>query len=157
MVFEGGGQRALVAVLVVELVVPLQDELTGPDDLGRWLGGRVEQRLGLAELPGEVAVWVGRAHGAVSLTEAGGGLEAGLFVRVVERRAAGQQGAGRRRGRRDDGVVRLEGHAAAGHVFGGEAYGREGVGELDRRREESLERRRRRRTLGGRGRDSLRA
>lgn len=61
-------QRALVAVLVVELVVPLQDELAGPQGLRGGLRGQLADGLGLAELPGEVA----RARGA---QDGGGGVE----------------------------------------------------------------------------------
>lgn len=55
-ILPGRRQRALVAVLVVELVVPLQDELAGSERLGGGLGGELADGLGLAELPGEVAL-----------------------------------------------------------------------------------------------------
>lgn len=172
VVVEGGGQRALVAVLVVELVVPLQDELAGSQRLGGWLGGGkgggkgggLEEGLGLAVLPGEVAGagLLRGAQGGVSVGEArgrGGGLEALVrflpVISVVERGAAGEEGPGRGRRGRDDGVVRLEGHPAAGDVFGGESDWRKGVGELHRGRDETLERWRRRGALGGRRRDGF--
>lgn len=61
-------QRALVAVLVVELVVPLQDELAGPQGLWGGLWGELAGGLGLAELPGEVA-------GARGAQDGGGGVK----------------------------------------------------------------------------------
>lgn len=94
VILQGGWQRALVAVLVVELVVPLEDRLTGPQHLRGGLGGGggVEQGRGLAQLSGQVAAGVGRAQRAVacsagSLRYARGGLEAGLLVGLVERGA----------------------------------------------------------------------
>lgn len=54
-VLQGGWQWALVAVLVMELVVPLQDQLALPQQLGGGLRGRLADGLGLAELAGEVA------------------------------------------------------------------------------------------------------
>lgn len=74
-ILEGWRQRALVAVLVVELVVPLEDELARSQWLRGGLGGRLEHRLGLAELPGEVA-GAGRLGGAQ-----GGGTQGGVAVR----------------------------------------------------------------------------
>lgn len=85
VILEGRRQRALVAVLVVELVVPLEDELARSQrlrgGLRGWLEDRLEDRLGLTELPGEVA-GAGRlggtqGGGGVDVREAaGGGLEA---------------------------------------------------------------------------------
>lgn len=167
VVVEGGGQRALVAVLVVELMVPLQDELAGSQRLGGGLGGGkgggLEEGLGLAVLPGKVAGagMLRGAQGGVSVGEARGrgGLEALVrclpFLSVVDRGAAGEEGPERGRRGRDDGVVRLEGHPAAGDVFGGESDWRKGVGELHRGRDETLERWRRRGALGGRRRDGF--
>lgn len=67
-------------MLVVELVVPLQDELARPEDLRGRLGGRLTYGLGLAELAGEVAGAGARgsgAQGGVAEREAGsGGLQA---------------------------------------------------------------------------------
>lgn len=79
-ILQGWRQRALVAVLVVELVVPLEDELARSQRLRGGLGGQLADRLGLAELPGEVAR-AGRLGGAqgggADMREAGvGGLEA---------------------------------------------------------------------------------
>lgn len=159
-------------MLVVELVVPLQDQLTGSERLGGRLGGGLEEGLGLAELPGEVA-GARRLRGAQSGgtqdgvnggVAGGGGLEA--LVRAlcflsggedfVQRGAAGEEGPRRGRGRRDDGVVRVEGHPAARDVFGGESDRREGVSELDGRGDQSLERRWGRWALCGRGWDGFR-
>lgn len=63
VILEGWRQRALVAVLVVELVVPLEDELARSQRLRGRLRGRLLDRLGLAKLPGEVARagWLGGA------------------------------------------------------------------------------------------------
>lgn len=80
VVLQGWWQGALVAVLVVELVVPLEDELARSHGLRGGLGGWLENRLGLAELPGEEA-GAGRLGGAqgggdvggVDMREAGGG------------------------------------------------------------------------------------
>lgn len=47
-------------------------------------------------------------------------------------------------------MVGLEGHPASGDMLRGEADRRQGVGELNRRGYERLERRRRWGTLGGR-------
>lgn len=55
VVLEGWRKRALVAVLVVELVVPLEDELARPQHLRGRLGGRLVDWCRLAELAGEVA------------------------------------------------------------------------------------------------------
>lgn len=75
-ILQGWWQRALVAVLVVELVVPLEDELARSQRLRGGLGGQLADRLGLAELPGEVA-GAGRLGGAqgggADVREAGGG------------------------------------------------------------------------------------
>lgn len=49
-VLQGGWHWALVAVLVMELVVPLQDQLALPQQLGGGLRGRLANGLGLAEL-----------------------------------------------------------------------------------------------------------
>lgn len=95
----------------------------------------------------------------------GGGLEALVSAvclfsggeHIVQRRAAGEEGPRRGRRGRDDGVVRLEGHPAAGDVLGGEADGRDGVDELDGRWDQRLERRWRRRALGGRRWDGFRS
>lgn len=83
VILQGRWQRALVAVLVVELVVPLEDELARSQRLRGGLRGRLVDRLGLAELPGEVAGAgrLGRAQGGgdqggVDVRESGGGLEA---------------------------------------------------------------------------------
>lgn len=83
VILQGRRQRALVAVLVVELVVPLEDELARSQRLRGGLRGRLEERLGLAVLPGEVAGAgrLGGAQGGVAVREAGaadggGGLEA---------------------------------------------------------------------------------
>lgn len=74
------------------------------------------------------------------MREAGGGGLEGLvrgqgFVcggeRFVQGRAARQEGPRRRRGRRDDGMVGLEGHPTARDVLGGEADWRKGVCELN--------------------------
>lgn len=104
VILQGRRQRPLVAVLVVELVVPLEDELARSQRLRRGLGGRLEDGLGLAELPGEVARRLGGAQGGgnqgggVDVREAGGGGLKALvsFVCVfsggehlVERRAVG--------------------------------------------------------------------
>lgn len=64
-ILQGWWQRTLVAVLVVELVVSLQDELARSQRLRRGLGGELADRLRLAELPGEVAGAgrLGRAQG----------------------------------------------------------------------------------------------
>lgn len=64
-ILQGWRQRTLVAVLVVELVVPLQDELTWSQRLRGGLGGELADGLRLAELPGEVAGAgrLGRAQG----------------------------------------------------------------------------------------------
>lgn len=162
-ILQGWRQRALVAVLVVELVVSLEDELARSQQLRGGLGGQLADRLGLAELPGEVA-GAGRLGGAqggggADVREAGGGGREALagflrFVcgaeRFVQRGAAGQEGPRRRRGRRDDGVVGLEGHPAAGDVLRREAHWRPGVGELNGRRYQSLERRGRWGALAGR-------
>lgn len=84
VILQGCRQRALVAVLVVELVVPLEDEVARPQHLRGRLGGRLANGLGLAELPREVA-GAGRlgraqggaaAQGGVAVREAGGDLEA---------------------------------------------------------------------------------
>lgn len=83
VILQGRRQWALVAVLVVELVVPLEDELARPQRLRGGLRGRLVDGLGLAELPGEVA-GAGRLGGAqgggdqggVDVRESGGGLEA---------------------------------------------------------------------------------
>lgn len=104
VILQGWRQLALVAVLVVELVVPLEDKLARSQRLRRGLGGRLEDGLGLAELPGEVARRLGGAQGGgnqgggVDVREAGGGGLKALvsFVcffsggeHLVERRAAG--------------------------------------------------------------------
>lgn len=151
-------------MLVVELVVPLQDELARPQRLGGGLRGELADGLGLAQLPGEVA----RARaaqdggGGVEVREAGGGGVEGLvrsrgFIgggeRLVQGRAAGQEGPRGRRGRRDDGVVGLEGHATARDVLGGEADWRKGVCELNGGWNQHLESRGRRGALGRRWRD----
>lgn len=52
-------------------------------------------------------------------------------------------------------MVRLEGHPAAGDVLGREADWRQGVGELNRGRDQSLERWRRWGALGGGRRDGF--
>lgn len=62
-ILQGWWQWTLVAVLVVELVVPLQDELARSQRLRGGLGGELADGLGLAELPGEVA-GAGRLGGA---------------------------------------------------------------------------------------------
>lgn len=54
-VLQGCWEGTLVAVLVVELVVPVQDQLARPQRLGGRLGGRLADGLGLAQLTGEVA------------------------------------------------------------------------------------------------------
>lgn len=78
VLLEGRRQWALVAVLVVELVVPLQDELARPQQLRGGLRGGLADRLRLAELSWEVggagAQGFGGGQGCVA--EAGGGLEA---------------------------------------------------------------------------------
>ena len=100
-----------------------------------------------------------RAQGGVAVQQpGGGGLEAlvsflGFVSRgehFVQRQAAHQEGPRGRRGRRDDGMMRLKGHPAARYVLGREAHWRERVGELDRRGYQSLERWWRWRTLVGR-------
>ena len=49
-----GRQGPLVAVLVVQLVVPLQHQVAGPQHLRGGLGRGLPQGLRLADLPGEV-------------------------------------------------------------------------------------------------------
>lgn len=73
--------------------------------------------------------------------------------RLVQGRAAGQEGSGWRRGRGDDGMVGLEGHPAARDVLRGEAHRRKGVRELNGGWYQDLEARGRRRALGRRWRD----
>lgn len=153
-VLQGRRQRALVAVLVVELVVPLEDELARPEWLRGGLGGWLEDWLGLAELAGEVGGagrlggprGGGAQGGVVAREPGGGGLEAltghlraaSGGEHFVKRRASGQEGPRRGRRRGDDGVVWLEGHPAAGDVLRREAHRRERVGELDRRGNQRL-------------------
>lgn len=147
-VLQGRRQRALVTVLVVELVVPLEDQLARSERLRGGLGGRLADRLRLAELAGEVGGagrWGGpqgggAQRGVVAQEPGSGGLEAlaGLLATssggqpFVKRGAAGQEGPRRGWGRRDDGVVWLEGHTATGDVLRREAHRRARVGELDR-------------------------
>lgn len=151
---QGWRQWALVAVLVVELVVPLEDELARPERLRGGLGRRLEDWLGLAELAGEVGGagrlggprGGGAQGGVVAREPGGGGLEAlaGLVCagsggeHFVKRRASGQEGPQRGRRGGDDGVVWLEGHPAAGDVLRREAHRRERVSELDRRGNQRL-------------------
>lgn len=107
--------------------MPLQDKLTWPEELRGGLGGGLTDGLGLAELPREVAGAraQGGGGGQGGVAEAGGGLEALVsFLRFVsawelfvQGRAAGQDGPRRRWGRRDDGMVWLEGHPAAGDML----------------------------------------
>lgn len=107
--------------------MPLQDKLAWPQQLRGRLGGGLTDRLGLAELPWEVAGAraQGGGGGQGSVAEAGSGLEALVsflcFVSgwelFVQRRAARQDGPRRRWRRRDDGVVWLERHTAAGNML----------------------------------------
>lgn len=73
VILEGRRQRALVAVLVVELVVPLEDELARSQHLRGGLRGHLADGLGLAELAWEVA-GAGRLGGAQGGGAQGGGL-----------------------------------------------------------------------------------
>lgn len=68
MILEGRRHWSLIAVLVVELVVPLKDEVARPQHLRGWLWGRLADGLGLAELPREVAGagWLGGAQGGAA-------------------------------------------------------------------------------------------
>ncbi len=71
VILQGRRQRTLVAVLVVKLVVPVENKLARSQWLRGGLWGRLEDRLGLAELPGEVA-GAGRLRGAQSGGDQGG-------------------------------------------------------------------------------------
>lgn len=91
-ILQGWWQWTLVAVLVVELVVPLQDKLARPQRLRGGLRGELADGLGLAELPGEVA-GAGRLGGAQGggggggdvRETGGGGLEALVSLLVFIR------------------------------------------------------------------------
>lgn len=143
--------------------MPLQNQLSGPERLRGRLGRRLTDGLRLAELTGEVT-----GPGGLTGAQGGGGegqrlgqvagagrlkaLEGLLHLlsggqHLVSRGAAGEEGPGRRWGRRDDWVVWLEGHPAAGDMLWRESHGWQGVSELDRGRYQRLVGGRRGRTL----------